>query len=78
MVATQGDSWFEEGARLFYFLPASVMDFILPMEIRPAAGACCARLRRSHGNIYAHDETSDKSVGMRYDSAPKYNDESVV
>jgi hypothetical protein len=36
MVATWGDSWFEEGTRLFYFLPASVVDSILPLEIRPA------------------------------------------
>src|ERR1017187_1097459 len=36
MVATWGDSWFEEGTRLFYFLPTSVVDSILPLEIRPA------------------------------------------
>jgi hypothetical protein len=35
MVATWGDSWFEEGTRLFYFLPASMVDSILPLEIRP-------------------------------------------
>jgi hypothetical protein len=32
MVATWGDSWFEEGTRLFYFLPASAVDSILPLE----------------------------------------------
>lgn len=36
MVATWGDSWFEEGTRLFYFLPTSVVDTILPLELRPA------------------------------------------
>ncbi len=36
MVATWGDSWFEEGTRLFYFLPTSVVDSILPLEVRPA------------------------------------------
>ncbi len=36
MVATWGDSWFEEGTRLFYFLPTSLVDPILPLEIRPA------------------------------------------
>jgi hypothetical protein len=36
MVATWGDSWFEEGTRLFYLLPTSVVDSILPLEVRPA------------------------------------------
>jgi hypothetical protein len=36
MVATWGDSWFEEGTRLFYFLPTSVVDSILPLEVHPA------------------------------------------
>jgi hypothetical protein len=36
MVATWRDSWFEEGTRLFYFLPQSSVDAILPLEIRPA------------------------------------------
>ena len=36
MVATWGDSWFEEGTRLFYFLPTSAVDAILPLEVRPA------------------------------------------
>jgi hypothetical protein len=35
MVATWGDSWFEEGTRLFYFLPPGVVDSLLPLEIRP-------------------------------------------
>jgi hypothetical protein len=36
MVATWGDSWFEEGTRLFYFLPTSAVESILPLEVRPA------------------------------------------
>jgi len=36
MIATWGDSWFEEGTRLFYFLPSSEVDAILPLEIHPA------------------------------------------
>ncbi|HWE50954.1 MAG TPA: hypothetical protein VG273_14265 [Bryobacteraceae bacterium] len=36
MVKTWGDSWFEEGMRLFYFLPTSAIDPILPMKIQPA------------------------------------------
>lgn len=36
MVATWSDSWFGEGTRLFYVVPRSVVDAVLPLEIRPA------------------------------------------
>lgn len=36
MLATWKDSWFEEGARLFYLMPRSAVDEILPLTIRPA------------------------------------------
>ncbi len=36
MVETWADTWFEEGARLFYLLPRRTVDSILPLEIRPA------------------------------------------
>jgi hypothetical protein len=36
MVATWRDSWFEEGARIFYLLPKSAVDAILPLQITPA------------------------------------------
>lgn len=35
MVETWRDSWFEEGARVFYILPASEMESILPLKIEP-------------------------------------------
>jgi hypothetical protein len=35
MVETWRDSWFEEGARLFYMLPQSAVDAILPLQIDP-------------------------------------------
>jgi hypothetical protein len=35
MVATWRDSWFEEGARLFYVLPQAAVDAILPLQIYP-------------------------------------------
>jgi hypothetical protein len=35
MVETWRDSWFEEGTRLFYLLPQSAVDAILPLEIHP-------------------------------------------
>lgn len=36
MVNTWRDSWFEEGTRLFYFLPQPAVDQILPLDITPA------------------------------------------
>jgi hypothetical protein len=37
MVNTWRDSWFaEEGTRLFYFLPQSETDKLLPLEVKPA------------------------------------------
>jgi hypothetical protein len=36
MVATWGDSWFEEGLRVFYVLPRPLADATLPMAIDPA------------------------------------------
>src|SRR5207244_211328 len=36
MIETWRDSWFEEGARLFYIVPGEAIDSILPLDIRPA------------------------------------------
>jgi hypothetical protein len=35
MVETWRDSWFEEGSRVFYILPASDIESILPLRIEP-------------------------------------------
>jgi hypothetical protein len=35
MVETWRDSWFEEGARLFYVLPKAAVDALLPLRIDP-------------------------------------------
>lgn len=35
MVDTWRDSWFDEGARLFYLLPQAMVDRILPLDIDP-------------------------------------------
>jgi hypothetical protein len=35
MVATWRDSWFEEGERLFYIAPKSLIDRVLPLDISP-------------------------------------------
>jgi hypothetical protein len=35
MLATWGDSWFEEGTRIFYVLPRRVVDWTLPLTVAP-------------------------------------------
>ena len=35
MVETWRDSWFEEGSRVFYIVPASEMESILPLAVEP-------------------------------------------
>ena len=36
MVETWRDSWFEDGLRLFYIVPRSSIDDVLPLEVTPA------------------------------------------
>jgi len=36
MIETWRDTWFEEGSRLFYIVPSSHVDSILPLSITPA------------------------------------------
>jgi hypothetical protein len=36
MVETWRDSWFEEGSRLIYLVPARAIDAILPLQVEPA------------------------------------------
>ena len=37
MIQTWRDSWFEEGLRVFYILPRTKVDTLLPISIHPAA-----------------------------------------
>lgn len=39
MIATWGDSWFEEGMRIFYVMPRKTVDSVLPLRISPAPTA---------------------------------------
>jgi hypothetical protein len=36
MIETWRESWFEEGARLFYIVPERAIESILPLNIEPA------------------------------------------
>ena len=39
MIATWGDSWFEEGMRIFYVAPRKTVDAVLPIRIAPSPAA---------------------------------------
>ena len=39
MIATWRDTWFEEGARLFYIAPQRTVDAVLPLEFTPRPAA---------------------------------------
>ena len=39
MVETWWDSWFEEGSRLIYIVPARMIDATLPLHVEPAPSA---------------------------------------
>jgi hypothetical protein len=39
MIETWRDSWFEEGTRLFYIVPRSALETILPLDIQPSPSA---------------------------------------
>ena len=36
MIETWRDSWFEDGLRVFYLVPKTAVDFLLPLRIEPA------------------------------------------
>jgi hypothetical protein len=36
MIATWRDSWFEDGTRVFYIVPPSTVDAVLPLSVNPA------------------------------------------
>jgi hypothetical protein len=59
MIETWRDSWFEEGSRLFYIVPRSIVDSILPLSIDPQP----ARLTRVFvGRIELLTPTTETSI----------------
>jgi hypothetical protein len=74
MVETWRDSWFEEGSRIIYLVPARVIDSVLPLEIDPAPARVTrvfvgrielltADMRQA---VQAAVETGDASIAARY------------
>ena len=67
MVETWRDSWFEDGARLFYLLPQYATDALLPLTDRAETGERRAGVRRPAGDRHARDGVRgrDRHSGQR-------------
>jgi hypothetical protein len=59
MVETWRDSWFEEGSRLLYILPAAFVDGVLPLSINPAPAQT---VRVFVGRLEIVTPTTEKTV----------------
>jgi hypothetical protein len=59
MIETWRDSWFEEGSRLFYIVPRSCVDSILPLSINPAPAQV---VRTFVGRIELVTPATEKSI----------------
>ena len=74
MVETWRDSWFEEGSRLIYIVPAHAVDEILPLEVEPAplqtARVFVGRIElitpEAVNEVAQAVQANDRSVGKRY------------
>lgn len=64
MVETWRDSWFEEGTRLFYFLPQVTVDRILPIDIDPKPSTI-TRVFVGRIEVVTPDIESDVAAALR-------------
>jgi hypothetical protein len=74
MINTWGDQWFEEGLRVFYIMPRSTVDSVIPMTIDPAPSetvrvmVCRAELITPEKEATVNDEIlnlGDESAKVR-------------
>ena len=74
MVETWRDSWFEEGARLFYIAPKAAIEEVLPLDIAPAPTAVArvfvGRMElvtpRTLADVRRALDTKDRATLQRY------------
>ena len=69
MVETWRDSWFEDGARLFYVLSQSAVDAILPLQIEPRP-ATVKRVFVGRMEIVTPEIESEVAEAMRTSNQP--------
>ena len=69
MVETWRDSWFEDGARLFYVLSQSAVDAILPLQVEPRP-ATVNRVFVGRMEIVTPEIESEVAEAMRTSNQP--------
>jgi hypothetical protein len=74
MVATWGDSWFEEGTRIFYVLPRPLVDRALPLTVTPAPAEIVRVLVGRLEIILPEDEERARAEVDRLSDAPTADD----
>jgi hypothetical protein len=70
MVATWGDSWFEEGTRIFYVLPRPLVDRALPLTVIPPPSEIVRVLVGRLELILPQDEERARAELDRLSDAP--------
>jgi hypothetical protein len=68
MIETWRDSWFEEGARLFYIAPRLAVDGILPLTITPAPSTV---VRVFVGRIELVTATTERDVAHALETSDR-------
>ncbi len=69
MVDTWRDSWFDEGARLFYLLPQATVDRILPLDIDPKPSSI-TRVFVGRIEVVTHEIESEVVAALRTNDQP--------
>jgi hypothetical protein len=70
MVATWGDSWFEEGTRIFYVLPRPLVDRALPLRVAPPPSETVRVLVGRLELVLPEDEERARAEVERLSDAP--------
>jgi len=69
MVDTWRDSWFDEGARLFYLLPQAMVDRILPLDVDPKPSSI-TRVFVGRIEVVTPEIESDVAAALRTNDQP--------
>jgi hypothetical protein len=78
MVATWGDSWFEEGTRIFYVLPRPLVDRALPLRIDPRPTETVRVLVGRLELVLPEDEERARAEVERLSEAPTEDERADV
>jgi hypothetical protein len=69
MIETWRDSWFEEGMRLFYLVPPSLVSGVLPITVTPAPSRIVRVFVGRMEILTGDDDAAVRSAAVRGDAA---------